>query len=71
MENDDLASDLLDGVPAIAEFLGLTERQVYHLADPRLGSRRLPLFKVGERKWFARKSSLRRYFESLEGGRVA
>ena len=55
MENDDLASDLLDGVPAIAEFLGLTARQVYHLADPKLGDRPLPLFKIGERKWNGRR----------------
>jgi hypothetical protein len=29
---DDLANDLLDGVPEIAAFTGWTERRVYYLA---------------------------------------
>ena len=59
---DDLANDLLDGVTAIAEFTGFTERQIYHMAENRL----LPLFKVGRRKWCGRKSTLRRHIDGLE-----
>ena len=64
MESD-LASDLLDGVTEIAKFTGLTERRVYHLAENGL----LPMFKIGDRKWQARKSTLRRHIEGLEAGR--
>lgn len=63
MESD-LASDLLDGVAEIAEFTGLPERRVYYLAERGL----LPLFKMGDRKWQARRSTLRRHIESLEAG---
>ena len=41
--NDDDSSDLLNGVNAIAQYLNLTPRQVYYLAE----SRSLPLFKYG------------------------
>jgi excisionase family DNA binding protein len=63
MANDDLADDLLTGVEAIAAFTGLTKREVYHLAPKG----KLPVFKVGDRKWCARKSTLRRHIASLEG----
>jgi hypothetical protein len=33
MESQDLASDLLDGVTAIAQFTGWRERRVYYLAE--------------------------------------
>jgi hypothetical protein len=33
MEAQDLADDLLSGVPAIAEFTGWPERRVYYLAE--------------------------------------
>ena len=62
MENEDLAADLLDGVTAIAAFTGWSERRVYYLAEKGL----IPLFKVGERKWCARKSTLRRHIDDLE-----
>jgi hypothetical protein len=32
MKDDDLANDLLDGIPAIAAFLGLSVRMTYDLA---------------------------------------
>jgi hypothetical protein len=67
MADDDLAGDLMAGVPAIAGFLGKTPRQIYHLLE----SKKLPAFKMGGQKegiWHARKSTLRRYFEQLEAG---
>jgi len=63
MADDDLANDLMGGVPAIAAFLGLSERQTYHLLE----NRKLPAFKIGNRKWQARKSTLRRHIQNLEG----
>jgi len=60
--NDKLADDLLDGVPAIAEFTGWSQRQVYYMAERGL----LPLFKVSERKWSGRKSTLRKHIDALE-----
>ena len=66
MGNDDLAADLLDGVAAIAAFTGWPERRIYYLAERG----QLPLFKMGDRKWCGRKSTLKRHIESLEAGRV-
>lgn len=66
-QKEDLAEDLLDGVTAIAAFTGWSERQVYYMAERGL----LPLFKVGERKWSGRKSTLRRHIDSLEARRGA
>jgi excisionase family DNA binding protein len=63
MPDNDLAADFLDGVPAIAAFLGLPARRVYELAEKK----RIPAFKLGDGKWQARKSTLRRHIESLEG----
>ena len=61
--NDDDSSDLLNGVNAIAKYLNLTPRQVYHLAE----SRSLPLFKYGGTgPWRGRKSTLTRHIEALE-----
>jgi hypothetical protein len=62
MADDDLATDLLDGIPAIARFLGLSTRRVYELAEKK----RLPLFKLGNRKWQGRKSTLRRHIDGLD-----
>jgi hypothetical protein len=62
MKDDDLANDLLDGIPAIAAFLGLSVRMTYDLAEQR----RLPLFKLGGKKWQGRKSTLLRRIENLE-----
>src|SRR5262249_9844501 len=62
MTENDIADDLLDGMKAICRFLNIKERQGYELAE----TGRLPLFKLGDRKWQARKSTLRRHIESLE-----
>ena len=62
MKDDDLAADLLDGIPAIAAYLGLPVRRTYELAEKR----KLPLFKLGDRKWQGRKSTLRRHIEGAE-----
>ena len=62
---DDLKDDLLDGVSAIAAFTGWPERRVYYFAEKGI----IPVFKVGERKWCGRKSTLRRHIESLESKR--
>jgi hypothetical protein len=65
VENETLANDLLDGMPAIAKFYGCTERRGYYLAENKL----IPAFKMGE-KWQARKSTLKRYIENLEANHV-
>jgi hypothetical protein len=62
MPDDDLKNDLLNGAEAIAAFLNQTERRIYHLLE----TGKLPAFKLGDRKWQARKSSLRRHIEALE-----
>jgi hypothetical protein len=49
----ELASDLMIGIKPIAEFLGISERQAFYLAEKR----RLPLFKMGA-KWVGRKSTI-------------
>ena len=66
MADDDLASDLMGGVPAIAAFLGFSERQTYHLLEKG----KLPAFKFGGRIWQARKSTLRRHIANLEAPRA-
>ena len=67
MGNEDLADDLLTGVEAIAAFTGLKSREVYYLAERG----KLPLFKMGERKWCGRKSTLRRHIDTLEASQAA
>ena len=62
MSGQNLADDLLDGVEAISRFTGLPPRRVYYLAERKL----LPLFKIGERKWQGRKSTLRAHVQALE-----
>jgi excisionase family DNA binding protein len=62
MHDNELAADLLDGIPAIAAYLGLPVRRTYELAEKK----RLPLFKLGDRKWQARRSTLRRHIEELD-----
>jgi hypothetical protein len=59
--HQNLADDLLDGVPAISAFTGWPERRVYYLAEKQL----IPLFKVGDR-WCGRKSTLRRHLDATE-----
>ncbi len=52
-ENDNLASDVLRGADAIAKFMGLPRRAVYHSASKGT----LPVFRLGETV-LARKSTL-------------
>lgn len=54
-----LANDLLPGAKAAAEFLGMTQRAVYHLVE----GGRLPAVRLGTRMYF-RKSELERHFSS-------
>jgi hypothetical protein len=65
MERDELATDLLDGMPAIARFGGWPVRRGYYLAENKL----IPVFKLGD-KWCARKSTLKAHIERLEAGHV-
>jgi len=65
MQGDTLADDLLDGVEAISKFTGLPPRRIYYLAERNL----LPLFKIGDRKWQGRKSTLRQHIANLESDR--
>jgi excisionase family DNA binding protein len=62
MTESDLANDMLDGMSAIAAFLGIPERRAYDWAEKR----KIPAIKIGDRKWQARKSTLRRHIEQLE-----
>jgi excisionase family DNA binding protein len=65
MANDDLASDMLDGLSSIAKYLGIPVRRAYDLAERG----KLPLFKFeGGRNWQGRKSTLRRHIEQREAG---
>lgn len=57
-----LADDLIEGVPAIAAFVGVKERRAYYLLSQGL----LPGFKLSQRRWAARKSSLYEYLDQLE-----
>jgi hypothetical protein len=53
MAEDELANDMLEGIPAISRFLNIKTRQGYALAE----AGRLPLFKLGkDGTWRARKS---------------
>lgn len=63
MEQEKEGTDLLYGVPAIAEFLGLGNRQVYHLKDTGA----LPTFTLGDTgKVCALKSTLTNWFREQE-----
>jgi predicted DNA-binding transcriptional regulator AlpA len=59
------AGDLLMGADAIAGFLGITRRQAYRLVYDDI----IPSFKLGGTV-AARRSSLTRWMEDLEGKRV-
>ena len=67
MKDEVLADDLLDGVTEIAAFLGWTARRTYYAAEHRI----IPVFKMGERKWCARKSTLRQHIADLEATNLA
>lgn len=58
---NELASDLVCGAEAIAEYLGWPKRRAFYACEKRL----IPAFKVGN-KWCARKSTLKTHFEKLE-----
>ena len=66
MADDRLANDLLRGVPAIAEYVGESQRQTYALLE----TGRLPGFKMPNgRTWHARKTTLIKHYERLESNR--
>jgi hypothetical protein len=56
------AADLLYGVHAIAEFLGIKQRAAKHLIE----TKRIPYFKVGKTVC-ARRARILKAFEELEG----
>ena len=64
-----LAGDLLDGVPAIAAYLGTPLRRTYYLCE----TGQIPAFKMSPKadKWQARKSTLNCHFAALEQAAVA
>jgi hypothetical protein len=63
---DDLAGDLIWELKPIAQEIGVTERQAYHL----IYTRQLPVRKIGGR-FCASRSGLRRFFADLMAGKVA
>jgi hypothetical protein len=56
-QSDDLASDILRGCPAIAEYIGLPERQTFYILQRKL----LPAWKEGK-FWVSTKSRLKRHY---------
>ena len=61
-----ISDDLLEGAEAIAAFLGLQPRQVFHAV--RVGT--LPTFKIGA-KICARRSTLLSHIERMESATAA
>lgn len=59
--DNDNGGDLLLGAPAIAKFLGVTQRQVYRLVTDKI----IPSFKAGGTV-AARRSSLQRWMDAAE-----
>jgi hypothetical protein len=53
--------DLLTGADAIAAFMGVKPRRIYHLAE----TQRLPVFRMGS-TLCARRSTLLRWIEDME-----
>jgi excisionase family DNA binding protein len=53
--------DLLSGAEAIASYIGVKPRRIYHLAE----TRRLPVFRIGS-TLCARRSTLLRWIEDME-----
>lgn len=65
--NDNMIEgDLLIGAPAIARFLGATQRQTYRLIQDAI----IPSFKCGG-SVAARRSSLARWMNEAEKGRAS
>lgn len=58
--------DLLKGVASIASHVGLSQRQLYRLLSAKV----IPAFQLGG-LWYARKSTLSRYFDTLEQSNIA
>jgi hypothetical protein len=58
--------DLLTGAEAIATFMGMKPRRVYHLAE----TQRLPVFRIGA-TLCARRSTLVRWIEDMERSAAA
>jgi hypothetical protein len=64
MADEKLADDLLRGVSAIADYVGETSRQTYHLLE----TGQLPAFKMRNGNvWYSRKSTLKDFYRRLEG----
>ena len=59
--NSDLESDLIIGVPAIADWMRVPKRKLFYLAQ----AKKLPFFKIGE-QWACRKSTMIKYVAELE-----
>jgi hypothetical protein len=53
--------DLLTGADAIASFIGVKSRRIYHLAE----TKRLPIFRMGA-TLCARRSTLVKWIEEME-----
>ena len=62
-DKDTLASDLLRGVPAIAEFMGDSERRTYYALE----TGQLPGGKLGS-MWVASRRKLRERIEEIVSG---
>jgi excisionase family DNA binding protein len=61
MDDTTKTADLLYGVPAIADFLGVTKRTAYHLVE----TRRIPFFRMGK-ILCSRRSKLMAAMEAIE-----
>jgi hypothetical protein len=57
---------MIEGVAAIAAYVGKTERQTHWLVEKK----QLPAFKIGNR-WHMRKSTYAAFIERLEASSVA
>jgi hypothetical protein len=63
LSEEKLADEILKGCPAIADYIGESPRQTYHLLE----TGQLPGFKMPNgREWRARKSTLNRHYERLD-----
>jgi hypothetical protein len=61
--DEKLTDNLLRGVSAIADYVGESPRQTYHLLE----TGQLPGFKMPNgRIWHAHKATLRKHYERLE-----
>jgi hypothetical protein len=65
-KSEDLADDLVWGLPGIGKVIGRDPRQTFHMAN----AGQIPARKVGGR-WCASRSALRRHFNALLAGTAA